>query len=106
MTWKLYLDDVRDPTEDGYVVARSSIMGVVEIANRQDFPEFMSLDHDLGEEDNTMKFLKELYVIWEERGADPEAIPDYIVHSANPIGAQNIISFMESWKRSASLEGS
>lgn len=100
MTWKLFLDDVRDPTEEGYVVARSSIMGVVEITNRNELPEFMSLDHDLGETDNTMKFLKELYCIWEMHGSNPEQIPDYVVHSANPIGTENIIAYMESWKKS------
>jgi len=100
MTWKLFLDDVRNPTEEGYIVARSSIMGVVEIANRKELPDFMSLDHDLGEADTTMKFLKELYQIWEIRGADPKEIPDYVVHSANPLGTLNIISYMESWKKS------
>lgn len=104
MTWKLFLDDVRDPTETGYVIARSSIMGVVEITNRKELPEFMSLDHDLGEADNTMKFLKELHYLWEQMGSDPEKIPNYIVHSANPIGTKNIISYMESWKKSVELE--
>jgi len=104
MSWKLFLDDVRDPREEGYVVARSTIMGVVEVTNRKELPEFLSLDHDLGDLDNSMRFLKELYYIWEMYGSDPEKIPDYVVHSANPVGANNIISFMESWKKSTFLE--
>jgi hypothetical protein len=100
MTWKLFLDDVRDPTEPGYTVIRSSIMAVVKTVERKELPEFMSLDHDLGEDDNTMKFLKELFHIWENMGSDPTQIPKYIVHSANPVGTQNIIAFMESWKKS------
>lgn len=100
MTWKLYLDDVRDPPEPGWTVVRSSIMAVVKCVQRKELPVMMSLDHDLGEDDNTMRFLKELYVMWEDMGADPDKIPDYVVHSANPIGTKNIISYMESWKRS------
>jgi hypothetical protein len=47
-----------------------------------------------------MVFLRRLVnEVWD--GEQP--IPDYIVHSANPVGAQNIIAFMESWKRSRSL---
>jgi hypothetical protein len=32
-----------------------------------------------------------------------DAPPAYEVHSANPIGAKNIQSFMDSWKRSINL---
>lgn len=103
MAWKLYLDDVRDPPEQGWTVIRSSLMAIVTCVQRKELPEYMSLDHDLGEEDNTMRFLKELHHIWETMGADPEKIPKYIVHSANPVGSKNIISFMESWKKSARL---
>lgn len=100
MSWKLFLDDERDPTEPGYTVVRSSIMAVIKTVERGELPKFMSLDHDLGEEDTSMKFLKELFIIWEENGADPSQIPDYVVHSANPVGVKNIISYMESWKKS------
>ncbi len=103
MTWKLYLDDVRNPPEPGWTVARSSTMAVVIISKRKRLPSAMSLDHDLGDEDNTMRFLKELYAIWEMWGSDPKLIPSYQVHSANPVGIKNIISFMESWKRSTTI---
>lgn len=105
MSWKLYLDDERTPNEPGWTVIRSSIMAVVTIMQRKRLPDEMSLDHDLGGEDNTMRFLKELYAIWEQWGSDPDLIPKYRVHSANPVGSRNIISFMESWKRSAVMEG-
>ena len=103
MTWKLFLDDERNPTEDGYIIARSSPMAVIAVVQRDELPSFMSLDHDLGETDTTMIFLKELHHIWEEKGADPNDIPDFVVHSANPIGTENIISFMKSWKKVAEL---
>lgn len=104
MSWKLFLDDERNPSEPGWTVARSSTMGVVKVIEKARLPKEMSLDHDLGGEDNTMRFLRELHHIWETRGADPDLIPEYRVHSANPVGARNIISFMESWKRSADME--
>lgn len=57
----------------------------------------MSLDHDLGGDDTTMVFLKRLVnEVWDGK-SNP---PNYQVHSANPIGTQNIISYMESWIKS------
>lgn len=100
MTWKLFLDDVREPTEDSFILARSSAMAVVLCVQHDELPEFMSLDHDLGEGDDTMHFLKELYYLWEKMGSDPENIPSYVVHSANPVGTKNIIAYIESWKKS------
>ena len=104
MSWKLFLDDVRDPTEEGFILARSTAMAVVLVIAQKELPIYMSLDHDLGEGDDAMRFLKELYYIWTETGEDPELIPEYIVHSANPIGAQNIISYMETWKKVALMD--
>lgn len=100
MTWKLFLDDEREPDRPGWTVIRSTPMAVVTIVQRNRLPSTMSLDHDLGEGDDTMRFLKELYHLWEKWGADPKLIPEYQVHSANPVGARNIVSYMESWKKS------
>lgn len=54
----------------------------------------MDLDHDLGEQDNAMIFLK-----WLANEYDMEKIPSFAVHSQNPIGRENIVSYMESWLR-------
>lgn len=62
-------------------------------------PSFISFDHDLGGDDTTMVFLRRL-TDEEWDGVSPP--PDYTIHSANPVGAQNIRSFMESWRRSVS----
>jgi len=95
----LFLDDVRLPPSQQYIPARSS-QEALDIIQILGWPKFMSLDHDLGGDDTTMVFLRRLVnEVWD--GEQP--IPDYIVHSANPVGAQNIIAFMESWKRSRSL---
>lgn len=96
---KLYLDDIREPPENqNYKVARSTQEAIELVKN--EWPTFMSLDHDLGEEDTTMKFLNRIVnEVWDIT----KPVPDYVVHSANPVGKLNIISFMESWKRSTIL---
>jgi len=104
MSWKLFLDDIREPDEAGYAIARSSAVAIQEILKKKELPKFMSLDHDLGGDDDAMKFLKELYHLWEMMGSDPAIIPDYVVHSANPLGTKNIIAYMSSWKKSVILK--
>lgn len=96
-TWNLYLDDVRDcPFVDGnWLVARSS-QEALDLYLVEGMPAFMSLDHDLGGEDTTMQFLRML----EAHSSEDDRIPEYVVHSSNPVGKMNIVSFMESWKKS------
>lgn len=91
---RLFLDDLRDAPPD-FTVARSTVEALQLVQTQ--WPVFMSLDHDLGGDDTTMVFLRRLVnEIWD--GTQP--IPEYVVHSANPVGRLNIISFMESWKKS------
>jgi len=92
---RLFIDDIRNPSED-YIVLRSS-EDAIQFIKQNGWPEFISFDHDLGGDDTTMVFLKRLVnEVWDGKTMPP----DYIVHSANPIGSKNIVSFMESWKRS------
>lgn len=96
MGYKLFIDDERTPTTDGWVIARSSNEALTYIQNNG-WPEFISFDHDLGGDDTTMVFLRKLVdQVWNGDNLPP----DYVVHSANPVGSKNIISFMESWKKS------
>lgn len=104
MVWKLFLDDIRMPIEPGYVIARSSIEGI-ELCKSKTLPKFISFDHDLGVDDDAMIFLKELFLLWEQEGSDESKIPNYQVHSANPVGAKNIISYMDSWKKAYNQSG-
>jgi hypothetical protein len=101
MGYKLFLDDIRDPPHTDWVVVRSSANALYIVRESGELPVAVSLDHDLGGEDNAMVFLKGLYDIWESVNGKWIDIPGYIVHSANPVGSQNIVSFMESWKKSA-----
>lgn len=106
--WNLFLDDLRNPETTGaqerngqidygidqWVVCRSSEEALKEVAARG-FPTYMSLDHDLGGDDTTMVFLRRLIdELWVG-----ELPPNYLVHSQNPVGRENIISFMDSWAK-------
>jgi hypothetical protein len=98
--YNLYLDDIRNPPADrDWLVCRSSqeaLDRIVEVG----MPSFFSFDHDLGEDDTTMVFLRRLVnEVWDGVSVPP----DYVIHSANPVGVQNIRSFMDSWRKSMSL---
>jgi hypothetical protein len=102
----LFLDDERDPEycrERGLDaewpsgaevrVARSTAEAIA-IVEQHGTPAFCAFDHDLGPEDTTMKFLD-----WFVNVYTPKFVPDYHVHSMNPVGAANIRAFMDSWER-------
>lgn len=94
--YKMFIDDVRNPPQGDWVLVRSSDEALTYV-RENGMPAFISFDHDLGEDDTTMVFLRKLVdLVW--NGDDLP--PAYEVHSANPVGAKNIIAFMESWKRS------
>lgn len=106
--WNLFLDDLRNPDDpaarevsgaihygiDQWVICRSTEEALREVAARG-MPAYMSLDHDLGGDDTTMVFLRRLIdELWVG-----EIPPNYLVHSQNPVGRENIISFMDSWAK-------
>jgi len=96
---KMFLDDIRQPPSDDWMVCRSS-NEAIQYVEKHGMPDFISFDHDLGGNDTAMVFLH-YYIdkLW--NGTDPP--PQYNIHSANPIGSNNIDSFMKSWKRSITL---
>lgn len=100
MTWNLYIDDLRTPPDDRqWVICRSTHEALAAVLDRG-LPSFVSFDHDLGDQDTSMVFLRRLVSeLWD--GITPP--PAYQVHSANPVGSRNICSFMESWRRSIDL---
>ena len=89
MTWKLFIDDEREPPRDGslWTVARNmdEVKSLVTVGSG--FPSFISFDHDLGHDQPTgydiVKYLVDLDL------SDSIHIPkkfDFYVHSHNPIG--------------------
>ncbi len=98
MSYNLFLDDVRDPPSRHYVVARST-HEAMSIIKANGLPQSMSLDHDLGGSDTGMVFIKALQNMYPYG-----PIPSTLVHSANPVGRENIIGFVESWKRFCAMQ--
>jgi hypothetical protein len=55
----------------------------------------MSLDHDLGGDETVMQILHWMSENFYELGP-----PAWTIHSANPVGRQNMESFLKSWVKS------
>ena len=100
MSWKLFLDDERYPPDDSrdWVVARN-FDDAVWFVEHYGFPAYISFDHDLGSEGNRtgMDFAKWFInhaedVMLQHGGSF--TFPDFYVHSQNPVGAENIESYM------------
>jgi hypothetical protein len=119
----LYLDDVRIPTTDSWEVVRNYDEFVAHIKmNGLESYEVISLDHDLGEGAMVEYYtnVKPNYEldynrIPEKTGMDcarylvAEAmnkkipLPTIYVHSANPIGAANMIGYVNNYFRNNKL---
>lgn len=91
-SYQLYLDDERTPIDGSLVIART-VEEAKELVLTRGAPSFMHLDHDLGGDSTSMDFLKWLYENFPD--APP---PPWSVHSANPVGRDNINSYLLSWK--------
>jgi hypothetical protein len=93
-----YLDDVRDPNRypvsENYIVVRTLEQAKAIIEANAPFPMW-SLDHDLGGDDTGMDFLK-----WAAEHALGKWPKGQIgVHSANPVGADNMRAFIKQVER-------
>lgn len=92
----LYLDDVRDAPHEDFDVVRNYSQFVNYILTK-DMPEIISFDHDLGEEKtgyDCMKYLVE-YLI-----DNPDSFHPFVnVHSQNPVGAENIFKYWQSFEK-------
>lgn len=113
----VYLDDVRTPTSNDWVVARNydEFVDVV-TKNGLDNIEVISLDHDLGDSamleyyNNVKKnYTLEYSNIQEKTGYDVckylvnksietgIPLPQIYVHSANPIGSANMMGYINNY---------
>ena len=94
---KLFLDDLRTPPNEEYIIVRSSDEAK-EFVLSNGCPEFISFDHDLGGEDTAMIFVK--WLVEQDLDNNGSVIPidfQFNVHSANPCGAENIRSYLTSY---------
>lgn len=96
MGYKLFIDDERFPASNSgdWVVVRSSQEAIAHVTENG-APSFISFDHDLGADDTSMRFLHWLLDSLLDEALAIPADFDYYVHSQNPVGAENIRSFME-----------
>lgn len=104
MTWKLWLDDQsheenmeKRHAPEGFIPAISSNEAIAMVIGHG-MPEYVDFDHDLGGDDNAMLFLNWLDRVYFEDITMVKPF-QFSVHSANPIGMQNIESFMGSWEK-------
>lgn len=85
MTYKLFIDDERNPVTDDWVMARSSA-DAISIVTNMGMPNEIAFDHDLGGQDTSRVFIKWLiaYIIDNEQYFPADF--KFSVHSQNPIG--------------------
>jgi hypothetical protein len=95
----MFIDDERFPPEDGtgWAICRSlkQVRGMIRLMG---FPSFISFDHDLGENEPTgMDITK--WLVHEDMDKDwMKDGFDFYVHSQNPIGVENIRSYLNGYK--------
>lgn len=97
---KIYLDDIRNPKSDGWTIVRNydEFVGFIE---KNGLPDEISFDHDLGE-DKTLE-IKSGYdcAKWlcEYCWGNGLPLPSWNVHSANPVGRDNIIQLIQNYEK-------
>lgn len=94
MTYRLFLDDERFPAgdESEWIIARTCA-DACRIVEEKGCPAFISFDHDLGDGPTGMDFARWFanYVLDNDICLTDF---DYYVHSQNPVGRDNILSFI------------
>jgi len=83
---RLWIDDVRPAPATDWIVARSSQEAIDKLKQIQF--DHISFDHDLGGSDTAMKVIEWIEGQFYNNGVLFHF--DYDVHSANPVGRQNI----------------
>ncbi|CAM3260521.1 cyclic-phosphate processing receiver domain-containing protein [Tsukamurella hominis] len=84
---KLFVDDLRDPPDATWTVARTSAEALAILQTGAQVDE-LSLDHDLGGEDTSRPIVLHLA----EHGGWPATVR---VHSANPVGVEWLVGMIE-----------
>lgn len=90
---RLFLDDLR-PIPEGYIGIRSYKEFVTYITDKG-LPDFISFDHDLGLEESGYDCAKWLVNYCLDYGS---RLPQFHVHSQNPVGKINILSLLNNFK--------
>lgn len=122
MKQRIYLDDVRTPIDEGWVIVRNydEFVSTIEKIGFNNI-ELVSLDHDLGESAMTewrtnvyKNYQLDYNNITEKTGYDcakwlvdrwieGEPIFDVYTHSANAIGSANIMGYINNYRHVSRL---
>lgn len=96
----MYLDDERNPkTNRNWTIIRS-VKEAKEYVNLHGIPNYISFDHDLGENTDTGYDFAKWLVHCDMSGLHKfPSIFEFNVHSANPVGSVNIRSLISSYLR-------
>jgi hypothetical protein len=121
---RLYLDDVRTPLAEDWIIARNyeQFVSQIRLLGLGNF-EVISLDHDLGDTAMVEYYtnVKNNYNlnyenILEKTGYDAAKflvaesmtkeipLPQIYIHSANPIGAANIMGYINNYLKNCKLQ--
>lgn len=90
----LYLDDIR-PCPENFILVTSYDEFVYHIEHNE-FPNFISFDHDLGLGKTGYDCAKFLVEYCMENNF---SLPDFFGHSQNPVGKINIESLLKNFKK-------
>ena len=93
---KLWIDDCRDLPDSEWLLARTSDQAI-DIIKHSGMPDVISFDHDLGGDDTAMKVVHFIINSWLSKTLEMPKNFQYFVHSANPVGAENIRGLMENF---------
>ncbi len=124
--YNLFLDDIRQPWEAGnymlpvdvrkfyrlydWVIVRN-YKEFVETITEKGLPDLVSFDHDLADIHYDPTTWTESFSYEEETGYDCAKwmvnycmenhlpMPNYLVHSMNPTGAENILRYLNNYKK-------
>ncbi len=124
MKKKIYLDDIRTPDNEEWIVVRDydEFVGTVTLLGLENI-ELISLDHDLGDGAMTeyysnvkFNYTLDYNNIEEKTGYDAckflvehsmntgVPLPKVVVHSANPIGAANMMGYINNYYKNCKQE--
>ena len=92
-SYKLFIDDERQPVAAGWVIARTS-KEAIHIIRTFGLPIEIAFDYDLGGDDTTKKVLQWLFTFVEHENLVFDENFRYSVHSQNPVGAKYVRDFM------------
>jgi len=96
MSYTMFLDDIREPIFDYDCIVRSYNMAKL-VVYKRGCPTHISFDHDLSTEKTGYDFAKYLVEL------DLDGIIDFpdnftfCVHSANPVGKENIETYLNNY---------